>query len=377
MKSELTRRLLTAAVGVPLLLLVLFLFDGVLIAPLLVVVVCLLLWEISGLFNFNRYRQVYRAGYTLIGAVALLGLMAGYMYVRSFTDPPASGESDIFMTGLAWFRFLVISSLVFGLVVMGSLFVYEASLRMEVTGGDSIEPIVDWSSTKQRLLLLALVSLLGYWMYQNWYLDPLEPLTTTLFSSLLLVAVLSIFIYSSRRVSKRSDASELRMSSQRIVGIAVPFWLFVSVVLGVALLCLYHSNGPAGLVWILAICWGTDTAAYFVGKYWGKTRIFPNISPKKTVAGTVGGFVVGALLTAMYLEFYAFMILDYTIPILMVLIPVSAIFGDLVASAFKRLMDTKDSSSLLPGHGGLLDRLDSVIWAPCFLVLISACVSVN
>ena len=129
---------------------------------------------------------------------------------------------------------------------------------------------------------------------------------------------------------------------------------------------------PMGIyaVWLVFICsWVNDTCAYFTGYYFGKRKMTPVLSPKKTVEGAIGG-IVGATVVAFILgivaanaggTFVGTRILLYTIS--GVIGSVGAIFGDLAASAIKRDHDIKDYGTLIPGHGGILDRFDSVIIA--------------
>jgi CDP-diglyceride synthetase len=122
------------------------------------------------------------------------------------------------------------------------------------------------------------------------------------------------------------------------------------------------------LVWLIFICsWGCDTCAYCVGMLLGKHKLAPVLSPKKTIEGAIGGIVGAALLGALY----AMMVNTYlesgknTIIIYAVICAVGAIIsqvGDLAASAIKRNHNIKDYGKLIPGHGGILDRFDSVIF---------------
>lgn len=121
----------------------------------------------------------------------------------------------------------------------------------------------------------------------------------------------------------------------------------------------------AGIVYIfysLFMIWATDSGAYFVGKATGKNKLWPEISPNKTVEGSIGG-VVCALIVAVL--FAIFTEMNATILSLMAITVVLSIFGqigDLVQSAFKRHFGVKDSGNILPGHGGILDRFDSLLF---------------
>lgn len=127
-------------------------------------------------------------------------------------------------------------------------------------------------------------------------------------------------------------------------------------------------DGGAFLVWLIFLCsWGCDTCAYCVGVLFGKHKMAPVLSPKKSVEGAVGGVIGAALLGA----FYAWAIASYnpnsahTPMIYAIICAVGALVsmvGDLAASAIKRQQKIKDYGTLIPGHGGILDRFDSVIF---------------
>ena len=118
------------------------------------------------------------------------------------------------------------------------------------------------------------------------------------------------------------------------------------------------------MIGILCIIWASDSFAYVSGRFLGRTKLFPSVSPKKTVEGFIGG-LVGALLIAAWLSLYSNKELWKWLIVAAVLV-VTGTLGDLVESKFKRVAGKKDSGTILPGHGGLLDRLDSLIFASPF-----------
>jgi len=139
---------------------------------------------------------------------------------------------------------------------------------------------------------------------------------------------------------------------------------------GVMLSFLYQTRMlPQGqfIVWLIFLCsWGCDTCAYCVGKVFGKHKMSPVLSPKKSVEGAIGGVVGAMLLTSIYCVAIskAFNIDNLMIAPLVIISGVGALIsmvGDLAASAIKRNFDIKDYGKLIPGHGGVLDRFDSVI----------------
>lgn len=119
-------------------------------------------------------------------------------------------------------------------------------------------------------------------------------------------------------------------------------------------------NGMMWTVFALVTAWATDTGAYFVGTRLGKHKFFPLISPKKTWEGAIGG-MIAALLTMFVLGGLVSLPFVHC-AMLGLLIGIAATFGDLAESLLKRQTGVKDSSNLVPGHGGILDRLDSLLF---------------
>lgn len=116
------------------------------------------------------------------------------------------------------------------------------------------------------------------------------------------------------------------------------------------------------IIWIMfIIAWSTDTCAYFVGYLFGKNKLCPNISPKKTIEGAIGG-IVGSILAS---GAYAYFIMPTHIIDFLILGCFGSILGqigDLAASMFKRYCGIKDYGKIMPGHGGVLDRFDSILF---------------
>jgi len=130
------------------------------------------------------------------------------------------------------------------------------------------------------------------------------------------------------------------------------------------------TDGAGWLMILTAITAGTDTGAYWIGCRWGKRKLCPSISPNKTVEGAVGG-VAGAAIAGLIM----YSLLDVQSSVLMVLVlalllSAAGMVGDLLESIIKRGTGTKDSGTILAGHGGVLDRLDSLLFAGPFLYYI-------
>lgn len=120
---------------------------------------------------------------------------------------------------------------------------------------------------------------------------------------------------------------------------------------------------------IFVLIWVNDSFAYIVGRSMGKTKLCPTISPKKTVEGTIGGFIF-AMGAAFIMGHFEPIISPSQWMVLAAVIVITGSLGDLLESKLKRVAGVKDSGAILPGHGGMLDRLDSLVFAAPFTYLI-------
>jgi phosphatidate cytidylyltransferase len=126
------------------------------------------------------------------------------------------------------------------------------------------------------------------------------------------------------------------------------------------------ENGAQWTLFVLVVIWGADVGAYFSGKALGRRKLAPRVSPKKTWEGVAGGLVVCALVGVAGV--YLFGLAWYRLVPLCVLTGLVSVVGDLAVSLFKRNAGVKDSGTLFPGHGGVLDRIDSLTIATPFFV---------
>ena len=138
--------------------------------------------------------------------------------------------------------------------------------------------------------------------------------------------------------------------------------LYVGLLLGHFILLKNLENGEALVFFVILVTWLSDTGGFFVGKTWGKHSLAPRLSPQKTIEGLLGGVlfsVVGAVLSQF--TFVPFFSLGQCVMLGVGLAVLGAI-GDLAESAIKRSVSVKDSGTMIPGHGGVLDRVDSLLF---------------
>lgn len=149
--------------------------------------------------------------------------------------------------------------------------------------------------------------------------------------------------------------------------------------LPLSILALFHPLSSAGraepgreweMLLVMIIVWGADAAAYFAGRTFGRHKVTPNLSPKKSAEGFAAGLLLPAILVPV---FGGYLVPDKSTVFLLtttIVVVVAGAAGDLFESMLKRGAGIKDTSDLLPGHGGILDRIDSLLFAfPCYYLL--------
>ncbi|MGD9109189.1 MAG: CDP-archaeol synthase [Gammaproteobacteria bacterium] len=143
----------------------------------------------------------------------------------------------------------------------------------------------------------------------------------------------------------------------------VPCWLSLIIIRSA-------ENGTAILIFILCIVWSADIGAYFSGKWWGKHKLAPKVSPNKTWQGLYGGILLAIIVAVIGCIVFNMSPLSWVIVIMLSILAVLfSVIGDLFESMLKRHINIKDIGGYLPGHGGLLDRIDSLTAAlPIFLL---------
>ncbi len=233
---------------------------------------------------------------------------------------------------------LIILFFVFGLVCMGEF-----------------KKLIQLKSIIPYIIFVVLYVVFGYWqlvLNSNVGLDEATQIlmVVTIFVELFLIKDLfsnkTIPLFSSRRF------------------ILTTFYLSSAFVF-LVLIANYNSNILLGA---FILVWVNDSFAYLVGKNFGKQKLFEKISPKKTVEGFLGGLFFSCIASYFIANLTETLNFTYWL-ILSIIISVFGTLGDLIESKFKRQASVKDSGAIMPGHGGLLDRLDSIIFAAPFIYL--------
>ena len=145
-------------------------------------------------------------------------------------------------------------------------------------------------------------------------------------------------------------------------------YLIIPIIIFTKIPFISNSYHPEIIIAILILIWTNDTFAYLVGITMGKTKLFERISPKKTIEGFSGGLVFAMIAGVLLAQFYLQESIIRWI-IIALLVTTFGTLGDLIESKFKRLAGVKDSGNIMPGHGGFLDRLDSIIFVAPFVYL--------
>jgi len=192
----------------------------------------------------------------------------------------------------------------------------------------------------------------------SWWLDPLMPVGLWIGVLIWALATFAVLAYpASARLVRHGWVTGL-------AGILICWAAWISLVVIRA-----APDGATWVLWLLLLVWGADVGAYFAGRRFGHNKLAPAVSPGKTWEGVWGGLATSSLVCGVLLVVMGRFNLGW-LTIMVLLVGVS-VFGDLFESVLKRVRGLKDSGTLLPGHGGVLDRIDSVIAVlPCLAMIL-------
>lgn len=172
-----------------------------------------------------------------------------------------------------------------------------------------------------------------------------------------LLAYVFIFFLSSMVCGRelRDSAVDVAFKSLGIAYIALPFSYF-AIISGL-------EDGRWWILFLFAVIWANDTFAYVTGKKLGRHKLCPAVSPKKTVEGAIGGLAGGVASALLFNHFFGMGAPWAEITVFSIFVGLVGMVGDLAESVLKRSAGVKDSGTIVPGHGGILDRTDSLIFA--------------
>ena len=251
----------------------------------------------------------------------------------------------------------VISGVVLAAAALTAIvFLPFAALRMltSIVAGLGAAEFAHITGAARSLLARALVIAITVWAC--WWSAVPAPLSIVLVS-LLVIAWLAIEVL-----------REGRTFQQAAVDLVAP--IYIGAPLGM-LVALHMRSGPKAVLLLIATIVISDSAQYYTGRAFGKRPLAPTISPKKTIEGAIGGVLFGTLFMALALPLVFPLTPLLPRVLLGAAVVIFGIVGDLFESRLKRLADMKDSSHLIPGHGGVLDRIDALLFAiPVFYFMV-------
>lgn len=256
-----------------------------------------------------------------------------------------------------------LSGIIYVLLLVGSLVWHEASMVLFAVFGIisliELSKLINLNSSAQYFVFIILY--FGFWtlcIWQNNFNAGDKAVQILLVITVFVNLILLKDLFAEKKIplfeSKRYIVASFYLTSGFI------FMLLIAN---------YNSKfTPLLLLGSFILVWINDSAAYLIGKNFGKQKLFPSISPKKTVEGFLGGLFF-ACISSFFIAEYTQTLKFTSWLILAIIVSVLGTFGDLIESKFKRQAGVKDSGVIMPGHGGLLDRLDSIIFAAPFIYL--------
>lgn len=247
---------------------------------------------------------------------------------------------------------LIGAILFFGFLYIGGLLFKILVILIAVLGLFEYFKLVKNLGYRPFKLLTILASIILISFSQN---SQFLKITFIVFIILFIIFILSIpFYYNSGK-----GIEDGAISVYGFLYLSIPSAIFVKL----------RTIGIEHNVYILGTTWVNDTFAFLIGKFFGKHKIAQNISPNKTIEGFIGGIIFSIIFAILFSYFLNLQILKYVI--FSLILSITGTIGDLVESVIKREANVKDSGLFLPGHGGVLDRLDSLLVnIPIYFILL-------
>lgn len=245
----------------------------------------------------------------------------------------------------------IITGLILAVILFPALYVGGWPLRAVVIFFLTISTYEIIHATGKKFPIWLLVLLLtSVFVLGTIQLEYLLPLIISLFIGLFIITILT-------KVFQTDDLAYL-------------FMMTLIIALTLRSVVAIQSYGTRMVVYIAFITYATDSAAYFAGSFFGKHKLIPRISPMKTVEGAIGGWIGGFLIGLGFGFLFIRSISFELILVSSLLLPIIGQFGDLAFSALKRHYEIKDFGSIFPAHGGVLDRIDSLIFNLLFFYVL-------
>ncbi|MFW5648381.1 MAG: phosphatidate cytidylyltransferase [Candidatus Alkaliphilus sp. MAG34] len=219
-------------------------------------------------------------------------------------------------------------------------------------------------------IALLVISLIALWEFYNACKDKFAPMETVGYVGSIVILILANFTFQPSYVSMLffilivvlNIVKLTHNNKYSFVDISITLYSLAYIPFLLSYILLIPKQPNNIVIWLVFItAWGTDTSAYFSGYFFGRKKLCPFISPKKTIEGAIGG-VLGSMVISLIFGYFFLQKHLYAIMLIGVLGSMAAQIGDLSASLVKRHIGIKDFGNIMPGHGGVLDRFDSILF---------------
>ncbi|CAL2111930.1 Phosphatidate cytidylyltransferase [Tenacibaculum sp. 190130A14a] len=250
-----------------------------------------------------------------------------------------------------------VSALIYAAVFITAIFFSKESY-LAIIGIFSLISLWEFSKIIQSKNYISFIILAVLSTITVYVLDKEYPAILLAFS-LFCLAILLYYLFSLKKIHYSNTQQKIFL---KYIYIVLPFFYLAK------LPFINSEYTPSIILYIILLIWTNDSFAYLVGKNFGKHKLFEKVSPKKTIEGFLGGLLFAILAGFIIAKnSIIFSVADWII--IAIIVSIMGNLGDLVESKFKRQANVKDSGTIMPGHGGLLDRLDSLFFLAPFVYL--------